>query len=315
MSECPVTEVSAGICLREDGSFLLAQRPQGKPYAGYWEFPGGKVEAGESAAHALLRELEEELGIEPLEYYPWITRTHRYEHATVRLRFFRITRWRGDFACREFQQITWQHSGMASVTPMLPANGPVLRALELPPVLGISQATELGAVAFEGRLQRSLSAGLRFVMLREKSWPETVLLAYGRDVLYRCRGSGALLVLNSAPELAQDLGADGVHLTAQRLMATTGRPNLKWCGASCHNLEELDQAVRLGLDYVVLGSVQPTHSHPGRQALGWERFRGLIRDYPLPVYALGGLDSSDLRRAWSYGAHGIAMMRAAWRDT
>ncbi|MFN0315535.1 MAG: Nudix family hydrolase [Burkholderiales bacterium] len=312
MSERPVTEVSAGVFLREDGSFLVAQRPQGKPYAGYWEFPGGKVEAGESAAHALVRELEEELGIEPLEYYPWITRTHRYEHATVRLRFFRITRWRGDFVCREFQQITWQQSGAPGVAPMLPANGPVMRALELPSLLGISQATQLGAAAFGERLHQSLSAGLRFVMLRENTWTEEFLLAYGRDVLNRCRQSGALVVVNGAAELAQKLGADGVHLTSRRLMEAVQRPESKWCGASCHDAEELAQAAHLGLDYVVLGPVQPTLSHPGQPALGWARFGALVRDYPLPVYALGGLNASNVREAWSHGAHGIAMMRAAW---
>jgi 8-oxo-dGTP diphosphatase len=312
LSERAVTEVSAGICLREDGSFLLAQRPPGKPYAGYWEFPGGKVEAGESAARALVRELEEELGIEPLEYYPWITRTHHYEHATVRLRFFRITRWRGDFVCREFQKIIWQQSGSPGVAPMLPANGPVMRALELPSQLGISQVEQLGTAAFDERLQRALTAGLRFVMLREKAWTQEALLAYGRNALNHCRGSGALMVVNGASALAQKLGADGVHWNSQHLMAATQRPDLKWCGASCHDAEELGQAARLGLDYVVLGPVQPTLSHPGQPALGWEQFGALVRDYPLPVYALGGLNASDLREAWSHGAHGIAMMRAAW---
>ncbi len=300
--------------MREDGGFLLAQRPVGKPYAGYWEFPGGKAEAGESAARAMVRELEEELGIEPLEYYPWITRAHHYQHASVRLRFFRITRWRGDFVCREFQQITWQSPGVTSVAPMLPANGPVLRALELPPMLGISQATELGAAAFTQLLDQALSAGLRFVILREKSWPENALLDYGRDILNRCRGTEALLVLNSEPALARKLGADGVHLTSKRLMAASKRPHLKWCGASCHNREELDQAARLELDYVLLGPVLLTHSHPGQAVLGWERFGELVRDYPLPVYALGGLNTLDLHQAWRHGAHGIAMMRAAWSN-
>ncbi len=312
MSEHTLIEVAAGICVRDDGSFLLAQRPAGKPYAGYWEFPGGKVEAGETAAHGLVRELEEELGIEPTQYYPWITRTHVYEHASVRLRFFRITRWRGEFVCREFQQIRWQQPGKESVAPMLPANGPILRALELPSVLGISQAAELGPDEFSGRLARALSAGLRMLMLREKSWPVDRVLEYGRVAVRHCRAAGALCVLNADPALALELEADGVHLTSTRLMAADRRPEVNWCGASCHDAGELDHAARLGLDYVVLGPLLPTRSHPGQTAMGWGAFADLIKDYPLPVYALGGLNAGDLRQAWQHGAHGIAMMRGAW---
>ncbi|MBM3855133.1 MAG: NUDIX domain-containing protein, partial [Verrucomicrobia bacterium] len=115
------TEVAAGVCIRAGGTYLLAQRPEGKVYAGYWEFPGGKLEPGECAGTALVRELQEELGITPTQFHPWITRTHHYEHARVRLRFFRIRRWEGELVCREFQQVAWQRPGHETVSPMLPA--------------------------------------------------------------------------------------------------------------------------------------------------------------------------------------------------
>lgn len=311
-SSRPFTEVAAGVCLREDGSYLVAQRPEGKVYAGYWEFPGGKLERGESAGDALVRELQEELGITPLEFHPWITRTHYYEHANVRLRFFRIRRWSGSFVCREFQQIAWQRPGHTGVAPMLPANGPILRALELPGRMGISQASELGEAAFRVRLTQALEGGLRAVMVREKSWDEAALVAFGRSLLPDCRAAGALCILNASPQAALAAGADGVHLSATRLMGLEGRPDLPWCGASCHDAAELQRAVDLGLDYVALGSVLPTPSHPGQAALGWPDFARLVRDYPLPVYALGGLSPALEHTAWTHGAHGIAMMRAAW---
>ena len=93
-----ITEVAAAVIERPDGTFLLAQRPAGKPYPGYWEFPGGKIEAGESPRAALVRELREELGIEVREATPWITRVYAYTHATVRLHFRRTTRPR-DIRC------------------------------------------------------------------------------------------------------------------------------------------------------------------------------------------------------------------------
>ena len=101
-------EVAAAVIERDDGTFLLAQRPAGKVYEGWWEFPGGKVEAGEPVEAALARELEEELGVHVEVAYPWITRTHRYAHGNVRLRFFRVVRWRGEPLAREGQAFSWQ---------------------------------------------------------------------------------------------------------------------------------------------------------------------------------------------------------------
>src|SRR5205814_4180776 len=103
-----VIDVAAAVIERPDGCFLLAQRPTGKVYAGYWEFPGGKVEAGEPAERALARELHEELGIEVRASYPWITREYVYPHGHVRLNFFRVLEWLGEPHPRENQAIAWQ---------------------------------------------------------------------------------------------------------------------------------------------------------------------------------------------------------------
>lgn len=131
-----IVEVVAGVLLAPDGRFLLGSRPAGKPYAGYWEFPGGKVEIGETAPAALARELDEEMGIVVTAATPWLTRHHDYEHASVRLRFFRVDGWRGEFQSREGQAFVWQWPGRVDVAPVLPANGPILKALQLPALLG-----------------------------------------------------------------------------------------------------------------------------------------------------------------------------------
>jgi len=307
-------EVAAAVLQRPDGSFLLAQRPENKVYAGYWEFPGGKVEPGESAAAALARELHEELAIDVRQVYRWLTRDYDYEHAAVRLRFFRVTDWSGELHGRENQAFAWQRIDNLYVGPLLPANGPILRALALPTMYGISNAAQVGADRFLTQLERALSAGLRLVQIREKTLDEAALAALVSRVAPLARERGAKVLLNARPSLVSQTRADGVHLTAARLMETSARPNLELVAASCHDERELAHAARLGLDFVVLGPVQDTVSHPGATTLGWSGFSALIADYPLPVYAVGGLGYADMESGWAAGAHGIAAIRAAWRE-
>jgi len=295
------------------GRFLLAQRPSGKVYAGYWEFPGGKVEAGEPFAGALRRELAEELGIAVRTAYPWVTRSYSYPHASVRLHFFRVTDWVGEPHPHEGQAFSWQWLGDVGVAPILPANGPIFRALALPTVYGITHATELGIATFLGLLDDALASGLRLIQLREKGLDASALDALGREVVRRCHAAGARVVVNGAADVAHRIGADGVHLTAARLMSSTLRPDIALCGASCHDRAELDRAAALGVDFVVLGPVNPTPTHDGAPTLGWEGFGRLIEGSPLPVFALGGICRDELVMAMSYGAHGIAMKRGAWR--
>lgn len=127
-----IVEAAAAVILQPDGRFLLGQRPEGKPYAGYWEFPGGKIEPGETAAQALVRELHEELGIEADRYTPWITREFVYPHAHVRLHFFRVAGWHGEIRDIHHAALAWRRADNVDVAPLLPANLAVLRGLTLP---------------------------------------------------------------------------------------------------------------------------------------------------------------------------------------
>ena len=312
-SDRKLVDVAVAVIIKPDGEFLLARRPAGKPYAGYWEFPGGKVEPRESVYDALVREIREELGIRVDQAYPWITQIFSYPHALVKLHFYRVTQWHGEPHPHENQEFSWQVADNVRVTPLLPANGPVLRALALPAAYGISNAEELGVGVFMTQLEIALENGLRLVQVREKSMSPEVLLAFSRTVVQLAHRYGARVTVNSDWELASAADADGVHLSSRQLAQISGRPHAALVGASCHNEEELDRAASLGVDYVLLGPVNPTLSHPGTAALGWERFAELIRSFPLPVYALGGLRESDLISAWQHGAHGVAMMRSVWR--
>lgn len=298
--------------LRPDGTFLLGERPGGTVYAGYWEFPGGKVEPGETARHALERELHEELGIVVEQAYPWITRKFVYPHAHVRLHFFRVPGWRGEIRDIHHSALAWQAIDSIDVAPLLPANAPVLRALALPEFYGITHAAQIGTARQLQLLELSLEQGLRLVQLREPELPETERETFYRDALRRVAARGAMALVNGDPQLASRLGAAGVHLSTTRLMRLTRRPDLPLVAASCHCPQELARAAQLELDFVVLGPVKPTATHPHREAMGWERFSRLIDGYPLPVFALGGLDPCDSEAARNSGAHGIAAIRSAW---
>ncbi|MCX7175950.1 MAG: Nudix family hydrolase [Proteobacteria bacterium] len=307
-----IVEVAAAVIIRDDGAFLLGRRPPGGVYAGFWEFPGGKVEAGETPAQALSRELQEELGINVESAYPWIVREFIYEHAHVRLHFFRVRRWSGELRDLQHDALAWQSVGNVSVTPLLPANAPVLAALALPDFYAITHAAKVGIDAQLTALARALDQGLRLVQLRESELPGLRKAAFIHAAVDLCHRSEARVLINGDVALANDCHADGVHLTAAHMMQLESRPDIPLVAASCHNAQELAQAAHLGLDFVVVGPIKETASHPGRPGLGWNTLAAMIAEYPLPVYALGGLARTDMQEAWRAGAHGIAAIRAAW---
>jgi len=307
-----IIEVSVAVLQRPDSTFLMARRPEGKAYSGYWEFPGGKVESGESARHALIRELHEELGIEVETAYPWLTRVFAYPHATVRLNFFRVTGWQGEPHGREGQLLSWQSLPELTVAPILPANGPVIRALQLPALYAISNATELGVEEFVQRLQQALDNGLRMLQIREKGWSRAALKELALRAVAVAHAAGARVLLNEDIELVEEVGADGVQLTGAQLAGCQQRPDVELCAASCHSMDELQHAASLGMDFALLSPVLPTKSHPGAAHLGWENFSMMASSSAIPVYALGGLQLEDMQTAWEKGAHGVALLRQAW---
>lgn len=307
-----VVDVAAAVLLRPDGSFLLAQRPDRTVYAGYWEFPGGKVEPDENPQQALARELHEEIGVDIEEAYPWLTRTFVYPHATVRLHFFRVLNWCGEMHGREGQSLAWQQPGKADVQPMLPANTPVLRALTLPAEYALSNASETGEAAFLAALERRLAGGLKLLQLREKNMDRKAFASLAGKAVALAHRAGARVLINGTVEEARLLKADGVQLSAQVLAQTNKRPDFDLVGASVHGIEELRRAEDLGADFGVLGSVRDTPTHPGKETLGWQGFAQIAREAAIPVYAIGGVQRTDMEEAWRHGAQGLAMIRGSW---
>lgn len=312
-SRTPV-DVAAGVLIRPDGRFLLASRPLGKPYATYWEFPGGKVEAGESIAEALARELHEELAIEVEMAYPWVVRVFDYPHALVRLHFCRVFRWRGEPQAREHQCFGFFSSRALPDGLLLPATVPVLRWLDLPAFYAISAVAQLGRDVFLRRLDVALERGLRMVQFREPALDDADAASIFPQILARVRAVGAILLVNSRHQRALWELADGVHLTVADVARASSRPALTWVAASAHSTAEIGRAADLGVDFVVAGAVLKTATHPSRVPLGWSEFAKVIAASAVPVYALGGLQAADVLRAMRQGAHGIASQSAIWGD-
>ncbi len=307
-----VVRVAAAVLLRGDGSVLLAQRPAGKAYAGYWEFPGGKLESGESPHDALVRELREELGITVRRASPWLVQEFVYPHAHVELHFFRVFAWEGELVGHDGQDFAWQSPGKYTVAPLLPANTRILAALALPAVYGITLAGDVGEDAFLARAELALARGLRLIQLREKEWPAARVDAFARRLLPLAHRFGGRVLLNGSVDDARRLGADGVHWTSAILSQATARPSDMMAAASCHTAAQIARAGELDLDFVALGTVAPTATHPHALPLGWHGFAAAIAGTRVPVYALGGLDSDDLETAVAHGAQGVALRRAAW---
>ncbi|HEV2608102.1 MAG TPA: Nudix family hydrolase [Xanthomonadaceae bacterium] len=312
-SSVPV-HVVAGVIQDARGRILLARRTAGRDLAGLWEFPGGKVDSGETPEQALARELHEELGIRIQTSTPLIAVPQAYRNKRIVLDVRRIGAWSGNAVGREQQALAWAPPAKLASYPMPPADRPVVAALRQPDRYLITPEPDPSQQeTFLGNLDRALKVGVRRVQLRSLASDTGALCPLTEAMLKRCRAAGAELLVNEHIELARALGI-GVHLRAAQCMALGERPlpaklNV---AASCHDAAELRHAEEIGVDFVVLGPVAATPSHPERPPLGWDGFVRLREVVALPIYALGGMDVVDLARARAHGAQGIAAIRGLW---
>lgn len=306
--------VAVGVVRNERGEILIARRHAHLHQGGLWEFPGGKVEPGESVQQALRRELREELAITVEDAAPLLKIRHWYSDRHVLLDVWQVSAFSGVPAGVEDQPIRWVAAGELSRYQFPSANRPIVAAAQLPDRYAILDDDGGDANALFERLLQLGERGVRLVRLRAKRLDAGAYRALAQRASDYCRSRGIALLLNEAPEIVAQTGADGVHLTSAQLMALKERPvstNL-WVAASCHSPEELQQAERLCVDFVVLSPVLATDSHPDARPLGWSRFARLVDGANLPVYALGGMQQAHLAEAKKHGAQGIAALRGFW---
>ena len=330
--------VAVAVIVNDKGEACISLRHQHAHQGGLWEFPGGKVEPGETVEKALTREIKEELGLDILSSRPLMRVKHDYGDKSVCLHVQKISGFRGTAVGLEGQEVKWVPTGDLKDFDFPAANQAIIKSLLLPHQYMITGIFE-GVDDFSLRLENALNTGIKLVQLRLKNGLEDGItdIESGDDGsrLYRiieeasalCASHQARLMLNLGKESKRllgiadiydlDIAFDGVHLDSRTLMSTesvfTLKQQAKLVSASCHNAEELKMAEKLGLDFAVLSPVKKTSSHPQTEALGWEQFEQFTDQLSIPVYALGGLNQGDLEEAWRRGAQGVAAISGFWQ--
>lgn len=300
------------------GKFLIARRPPQAHQGDLLEFPGGKVEPGESVQQALARELAEETGITVVRetLSPLIGIRHNYGDKQVFLDVWRVGEHTGEARGLEGQPLFWMSANELKDQDFPEANRPIIRAVRLPNRLAITGVFE------------SLSQGVDQLRVSlQQRQPEWVLLRapwlspedYRRFVdaaVVLTRGTETRLLVHDRSELVASYPVAGVHLSQRVARTMTGRPvaSDKWLGVSCHNGSELTHAAHLGADYGTLSPVLPTPTHPDANPLGWNQFQALVDAAVLPVYALGGLGDTHVGQAREAGAQGVAGISSWWSE-
>lgn len=303
--------VAAGCILNAAGEVLIAQRPEGKIAAGKWEFPGGKIEVGERADQALVRELEEELGVQAKEFRPLIRITHDYTDRTVMLDTWLVTAFSGEPHGREQQAFAWVSPERLFDYPLLGADGPIVSALRLPQHYVFTP---------DGLAEAALLAGLpslprgALLRLRQPSLADDAYRRLAARLVPACKALGLQLMLDRDMDMVTQLGAAGWHASVAALKAHKGGrlPENFWFAASIHNDAELALAQAAGADLLVAGSVCPTATHPRGEVLGWDGFKTLADKANLPIYAIGGVGPSHCSEAFAHYAQGVAGISAYW---
>lgn len=312
--------VAVGVIVRE-GRVLIARRPDHVHQGGLLEFPGGKVEPEEAVQAALVREIAEETGLQiPLEsLYPVIGIRHDYGDKRVFLDVWRTDQAQGEAHGREGQAIDWVSPNTLSDEDFPAANRPIIRALKLPSLLAITGSVCAGEAGVK-QLHKALSDlpasdRPRLVLLRAPGMTKQdydSLAEAGIDV---CEAAGAQLLVHGALEVFDDNpDAAGLHLPWLEAESLEARPVPAgvWLGVSCHNAREIEHAAAIGADYVTLGAVKPTATHPEAAALGWAEFQRLVSRATIPVFGLGGLGPADLNEVRQAGGQGVAGIRYWW---
>ncbi len=320
-----IIHVAVGVIINNDGNILIAKRPEQVHQGGLWEFPGGKVEQGETLFQALKRELQEELAINVITTEPLIKIRHTYsdKHGdengdkTVLLDVHKVTKFFGEPQGNEGQPIIWVAPKDLDQYEFPAANRPIITAINLPRRLLITgDATSDDEYLL--RTERALIAGIRCVQLRVQNPAAPIFFTLAEKLTQLCDKHLTKLILNTSPQdfLTFNISLPhlGLHLNSQQLMHCDTRPVAQsiLLGASCHNTDEIAHAEKIGVDYIFLSPVVSTPSHPNATVIGWENFSHLVEPATVPVFALGGMSEADLPQAIAAGAQGIAGIGAWW---
>ncbi|UZE95549.1 Nudix family hydrolase [Alkalimarinus alittae] len=314
-----LVHVAVAVIMR-DNEVLIARRPDGVHQGGLWEFPGGKLEKNESVQHALKRELKEELDIEVDVHAgvePLIRIHHDYGDKAVLLDVWVVSRFSGVAKGAEGQPIKWVEKANLTEFDFPAANRPIISAIMLPHKYLITGGYKTNDDCIQKLQNAILHHDITLVQFRHHELylsDRTEYIKQVKKIKGLCDRNGARLILNAQPSILHEADADGVHLTFAEARGYNERPVAtdKWFGVSCHNKEELAWVSRLSPDYALLSPIKETSTHPEAMPLGWTLFRALTDQVAFPVFALGGMQETDINTAITNGAQGIAAISAWW---
>lgn len=297
-----------------DDRLLIAKRPDDVHQGGFWEFPGGKVEPGESEIHALKRELFEELGVKVRAATPLIRIQHDYPDKSVHLSTWRVQAFEGRPEGMEGQLIEWCPASELASREFPAANDPILKAALLPDRYLITPPDIPSPDALARVAGRAVEQGARLFQLRLHTNDHGLITAMADTLMEVASPAGAEVLINASLEMVRRLGWARIHLPWREAekIDRADLVGLDRVAVSCHNVHELAHAARLGVDFALLSPVRWTQSHPNTPILGWSQFAAMANAATIPVYALGGLRSSDLPVAKLAGAQGIAGISGLW---
>ena len=299
--------VAVGVIRVGADQLLISKRPDHLHQGGLWEFPGGKIHQGESVTQALARELHEELGLSIIDTEPLIQIPYDYGDKQVLLDVHMVTRYQGTPVGMEGQELKMVSIGSLDQVAFPAANKGILAALQLPRICLIT-GQHPGLSSLLAHLEKAVASGIRMVQFRAHDLSADDYQHWAEEIAKLCKQCNVMLLNNTDVRHFTPGVANGLHLTSQRLMACQGRPipASSWLGASVHDEQELAQAIAIEADYIFVSPVKKTSSHPNAVPLGWDGFRTLAAQAPMPVYALGGMTQQDLGEAIALGAQGIA---------
>ena len=315
-----IVHVAVAVIMDANNKVCITLRSKNSHQGGLWEFPGGKIEPGETVEQALSREIKEELNLAIKSSRPLITITHAYPEVSVCLHVQKVLVYSGKAKGMEGQRLKWEEVAELLYLDFPKASAPIISALQLPERYLITGSFN-DQNNFIYKLKNALKSNIRLVQLRLKNEnlerlndPQQLI----EDVAAICKNAEAKLLLNLSETYTQSIDFSkvefsGFHADSASLMKISKRPEGKLFSASCHNESELEKALRLKADFIVLSPVKKTSSHPDAKPIGWNNFTKLTEGISLPVYALGGLSEIDLNDAWSNGAQGVAAISAFWK--
>ena len=314
-----IVHVAIAVIMNQHNQVCISLRGKNVQQGNLWEFPGGKIEQSETVEQALKREVKEELNLSIKTSRPLIKINHIYSNVSVCLHVQKIQSYSGEAKSMEGQLVKWVNVSQLSDYDFPVANAGIVQAIQLPKYYLIT-GKFIDQKDFILRLDKALKNNIRLVQLRLKNEnlaqvddPHELIA----DVSLMCEKANASLLFNLSEQWKKvidfkKIPFSGFHLDSASLMSSAKRTECKLLSASCHNEKELEKALQLKADFVVLSPVQKTASHPDMVPIGWGKFSQLIENVGIPVYALGGVSADDLQVAQNNGAQGVAAISALW---